>query len=249
MSHTDLDLLFGNIDREIDPRCEMLTYSLQTMRGREAIAYYFDSAEYTFRHLVKKLDEAGVDFSRSSVLDFGSGFGRFTRYFARLFGSVTVADVDRRMLDFCRHRFDCRTVFGSQDAFPAELNGSRFDLAWCFSVFSHFTRGYWEEWLAALWQTVAPGGRLVFSTHGYDLFELMEPGRFSGAGKQDREFVFWRSNETGRRLDAAVYGTTIVTTDFVHRQAQRLPQMKAIESFPMGAFDRYHNMHVLRRAG
>jgi len=249
MSHTDLEALFVEVDREIDPRCEMLLYARHDMSDEDAIAYYFDSAEYPLRHLVANLENGGVDLQSLSALDFASGYGRFTRYFVKLFGEVTAADVDPQMMNFCASRFGCDTQLSEEGGLCAELAEPRFDLTWCFSLFTHLTRGHWEQWLAALWKNVAPGGRLVFSTHGYDLFELMDPKRFAGPENQQREFVFWGSNETGGRLDAAVYGTTIVTTAFVHRQADRLPEMAAIESFPMGAFDRYHNMHVLRRAG
>jgi hypothetical protein len=87
--------------------------------------------------------------------------------------------------------------------------GTAFGAVLAVSLFSHLPEARFEAWLSRLWSCVAPGGLLLFSTHGPSLYTpLAEPADWS------KGFVFLESSET-ERLDPAHYGTTWVTEAFV----------------------------------
>ena len=241
-----LDAVVATVDRTIHPDCEMLAYARSRLETDEAArAYFFDSAELVVRNLLDFLDSRGVDRSASSILDFASGYGRFTRYFALLFRSVSVADTEPEMLSFNR-RFGADGFLSSpRDVGATERHPGRYDVVFCFSLFTHLTEVVWSEWFRALFGLVAPRGHLVVSTHGYELFALLDPERFGATGQPD--FTFIPVNETTGRLDPSYYGTAVVSEAFVSGVADETPGCRLVRRFGMGEFDRYHDVYAFHR--
>jgi SAM-dependent methyltransferase len=116
----------------------------------------------------------------STVLDFGCGWGRLTRFFARdvapgaLFGCDPVEDI----LDVCREaRIPARLA--RCEFVPEELPfEEKFDLVFAFSVFTHTSERAHEACLRAIHRALNRGGILIvtirspaYLTHS----ELMRP--------------------------------------------------------------------------
>ena len=103
--------------------------------------------------------------SDSTVLDFGCGWGRLTRYLARdvepgrLFG----CDPVEQILDVCR---DSRVpaTFAKSEFVPERLPfEAEFDLAFSFSVFTHISERAHDACLRALHRSLRPGALLVLT--------------------------------------------------------------------------------------
>jgi SAM-dependent methyltransferase len=99
----------------------------------------------------------------ASVLDFGCGWGRLTRYLARdvapgrLFGCDPVEGI----LDVCRANRVPATLARSEflpDRVPFD---ERFDLAFAFSVFTHLSEAAHERSLQALHRSLHLDGILI----------------------------------------------------------------------------------------
>lgn len=119
-----------------------------------------------------------------------------------------MSEIDPEAVAFHEEAFGIGGIVSSSD--PSAFRAPRvFDAVLAASFFSHVPAGSFKAWLSALWRCVAPGGLLLFSTHGPDL--LKEPADWS------QGIVFRAESET-RRLDPAVYGTTWVTRDYVTRK-------------------------------
>lgn len=101
--------------------------------------------------------------AESSVLDFGCGWGRLTRYLLRDVapGRLYGCDPVEGILDVCRaNRVPAqlaRSEFRPQRV-PFE---ARFDLAFAFSVFTHLSEAAHDDCLAALHGSLNPGGILL----------------------------------------------------------------------------------------
>ena len=151
-----------------------------------------------------------------AVLEFASGHGRFTRHLVKAIGAerVTVSDVVADAVDFSRRAFGVQGFVSH--AVPEQLAWPRrYDLVFVLSLFSHLPRGSWGRWLSVLWDAVAPGGLLVFSTHG------IEAARRAGV-TLDGEGYFFAASSESNAIDAQEYGTAFTDEHFVRARVREL---------------------------
>jgi SAM-dependent methyltransferase len=74
----------------------------------------------------------------NTCLDFGSGVGSGALLFRSHGFGVTLADISRMMLSFCKYRFDARGLDGSFiDLKHSELQATAFDFITAMDVFEH----------------------------------------------------------------------------------------------------------------
>jgi 2-polyprenyl-3-methyl-5-hydroxy-6-metoxy-1,4-benzoquinol methylase len=165
--------LFRRVNRTIDPRCEMYRFAVKTTDEDSGHNYYFYSAHYLVERLLAVIAKAGISAERSSLLDFAAGYGRFSRFFIHVFENVTTSDLDPEMLRFCHREFGTSGLLSSMD--PASVVPTpRYDVVFCFSMFTHLPERLWRKWLDVLWGFVRPGGLLVFSTRSPVLGKSMD---------------------------------------------------------------------------
>jgi SAM-dependent methyltransferase len=124
----------------------------------EAWTFYLLMADQRRRH--------GLALGKGTdVLDFGCGWGRFTRMFLRDVpeGNIWYADSQTLALDVCRETRVPGRMILLQQMPPSDLPSARFDTSFAYSVFSHLSpkaHAAWEEEFARI---MKPGG-LVFIT-------------------------------------------------------------------------------------
>ncbi|MFL1461184.1 class I SAM-dependent methyltransferase [Roseococcus sp. DSY-14] len=174
----------------------------------------------------------------SSVLDFGTGWGRYPRL---LWGDVAAenihgVDVDGDILATCRHlgvpgRFSQIAPRGS---LPFEAES--FDLVIAYSVFSHLPEDVARHWMAELRRVARPGCILAYTTEPRRFLTFVQDlpaqpqtawhallGRFRDQVPEalaafDRgEFVFLPTSG-GDHLDASIYGDAVVPPSYIERE-------------------------------
>jgi CBS domain-containing protein/SAM-dependent methyltransferase len=154
--------------RELGPNAgplieEISEADTQYARGR---ASYFWNGAAALRPIRAAFAAAGRE-SMNSVLDFASGHGRVLRVLKAAFphARLTACDLDRDAVDFCARTFGASPVYSHED--PAQIRiDDRFDLIWCCSLFTHIDAPRWPGFLDLFSSLLAPGGVLVFTTHG-----------------------------------------------------------------------------------
>lgn len=143
------------------------------------------------------------------MLEFASGHGRFTRHLVKALGAgrVVVSDVVPDAVAFSSRTFG---VDGFMSAsVPEQVQWpQRYDLVFVLSLFSHLPRSTWARWLKVLFGAVAPGGLLVFSTHG------AKAAAFDSVQLDAEGFFFAPSSESSA-IDAQEYGTAFTSEAFV----------------------------------
>ena len=112
------------------------------------------------------LAAAGRD-SAQRILDFGCGHGRVMRALRAAFpdAELTACDLDEDGVRFCAERFAALGVV-SRPEIPLISLPRGYDAIWCGSVLTHLAAPRWKQLLDRFAEWLAPGGVLVFTTHG-----------------------------------------------------------------------------------
>jgi len=230
----------------IHPADEMYLYELSLgTRGADAPAIsYFSTGASACRTVLDALRWRFGDPSRARVLDFASGHGRTTRFLVRGLPpvNVTISEIEPSAVRFQEETFGVRGVVSATDPADFLVDGDeRFDAIVACSFFSHLPDARFHQWLARLHGLLAPGGMLLFSVHGMRLLAAAEADDDAG--------IVFRAASESRRLEAAEYGTTFVTPDWVRAAARSAARGgdHALLEFPHGLCG-FQDLYVLLRA-
>ncbi|HET7568286.1 MAG TPA: class I SAM-dependent methyltransferase [Gaiellaceae bacterium] len=111
-----------------------------------------------------------------SVLDFGCGCGRVTRWWHGFPGTVAGSDLSEPAIRWCRANLPFARFETNGLAPPLAFADASFDLVYGFSVFTHLTAELQLAWRDELLRVLRPGGRLLVSTHGRSYLPRLEDG-------------------------------------------------------------------------
>ncbi len=175
------------------------------------------------------------------VLEFASGHGRFTRHLVKALGParVVVSDVVPSAVAFSRETFGVDGFLST--SVPEDVQWpDRYDLVFVLSLFSHLPRSTWSRWLKVLYEAVAPGGLLVFSTHGIKAADFDHV-------TLDQEGYFFAASSESTAIDEQEYGTTFTSEAFVMaRIAETVGADRLVHKAPVH-FWNHQDAYVLRR--
>lgn len=174
------------------------------------------------------------------MLEFASGHGRLTRHLVKSLGAgrVTVSDVVPGAVRFAQQAFGVQGFVSTPE--PQQLQWPRrWDLVFVLSLFSHLPQATWSAWLDKLWQAVAPGGLLVFSTHG------AEAVRRTGVKLDSKGYFFVPSSES-TAISAQEYGTAFTSEAFVRAQVARVAGAQTLVHFAPAWFWDHQDAWVLQ---
>lgn len=189
--------------------------------------------------LLEAVDQPLLKTAR--VLEFASGHGRFTRHLVKAIGAerVVVSDVVQSAVDFSRNTFGVDGFASASVPENVDWPG-RYELVFVLSLFSHLPRSTWSRWLKVLYEAVAPGGLLVFSTHG------IKAANFDHVTLDEEGYFFAASSES-TAIDEQEYGTTFTSEAFVlARIAETVGADKLIHRMPVH-FWNHQDAYVLRK--
>lgn len=236
--------LFRHVDRSVHPNDEMFLTSKAVLPGSgEAFHYYFYSGGYLSTRLADWLIQHGEIPKNMSILDFASGYGRFTRYFSLLFNKVYASDLEDSMLDFINDKFGVSTFKSSIDSNNFKFPQDSFDIVFCYSLFTHLHPTIWKNWFITLFTMVAENGYFVITTRS--------PKFAKSRGDDLTDFdgiLFSPKNETRGRLEPEIYGQTTVNKEYVEMIASSVGSNKYIDYFPGGSFDLYQDVHIFKKS-
>jgi SAM-dependent methyltransferase len=104
--------------------------------------------------------------SVDSVLDFGCGCGRVTRYWGDFAGAVSGSDVNGAAIEWCRANLGFARFAQNGLEPPLVFEQESFDLVYALSVFTHLTEELQLGWRDEMLRVLRPGGLLLLTTHG-----------------------------------------------------------------------------------
>lgn len=230
-------------DCTISPTDDIFRFFANHPASIHPLRDYFADGWRTLSELMLLLEAVDQPLIRTArVLEFASGHGRFTRHLVKTLGAerVVASDVVADAVDFARNTFGVEAHLSTQR--PEDLLlPARYPLVFVLSLFSHLPRSSWQRWLDRLWDATAPGGVLVFSTHG------VEAARRQDVALDSDGFFFAASSES-HAIDANDYGTAFTSDVFVRHAIARLqPPPAKVHAAPVH-FWHHQDAWVLCRA-
>jgi len=231
------------VNCEISPRDDIYRFFDGHPTSVNPLRDYFADGWRTLSELMLLLEAVDRPLLKmGSVLEFASGHGRFTRHLVKALGRerVAVSDVVADAVSFSRAAFGVN-AFASA-ARPEDLNWpARYELIFVLSLFSHLPHGSWGRWLKRLLDAVAPGGLLVFSTHGE------EAARRQNLRLDEQGFFFAASSES-QVIDAQEYGTAFTAPAYVRAQMAEWAGQAQLLRFAPVWFWHHQDAWVLKKA-
>ena len=241
----DLNGSFRNImglDCSISDKDDIFAFFAGHPSSINPLRDYFADGWRTLAELMSLMESVGHPLVQSQhFLEFASGHGRFTRHLAKLLGPdrVTVSDVVADGVGFAQEKFGVQGFVSVTK--PEQLQAPRlYDTVFVLSLFTHLPRSTWNAWLQALWNVVAPGGLLIFTTHGakataYDQITL------------DSKGFFFAPVSESTAIDQQEYGMTFTSEAFVRQQIDVVMGGDKLVAFSPVHFWNHQDAFVLRR--
>jgi SAM-dependent methyltransferase len=203
------------------------------------------------------LAHAGVDLAAvARGLDFGCSSGRVVRVFAAAYPQARwqACDPNEPAIEWARATLPWIDFFLGKNEPPLPLESSSLDLVYAISIWSHFAPRLGLRWFDEMHRVLAPGGHLLFTSHGFTSVEYYDNERLRSA-HQLREIVralyrrgWWYAPEFGEQGDWGVvnpeWGTAFLSPEWM--LTQLCPRWRVVEFAP-GRNQDNQDVYVLQR--
>lgn len=203
----------------------------------QAAEVYFRDGDRSARKLDELIGRFHPGGRRLALLEFASGYGCVSRHLKKMDDKYDLVscDIHQAAIDFLEQRVGVQGLLSepNPDDLPA---GPRFDVVFALSFFSHIPNTTFYRWIQKLFDFVADGGLLVFTTHG-------RVGRKAVGDPVLEPEGYW-FNPISEQFDLPVedYGTMITSPYYVFRAIEQDPLAKPVffeEAFWWGTQDTY----------
>lgn len=133
--------------------------------------------------LLSQLAKHGLTLSDDSVVvDFGSGWGRYTRFMLKYVhpDNLYGLEVNAGMVEHCRKAFGMANFLKVATMPPSPLRDGLVDVVFGYSVFSHLSPLCADAWIAEFARITRPGGLVLMTTQGRSFIDFCRGVRESG---------------------------------------------------------------------
>lgn len=186
------------------------------------------------------------------ILDFGCGYGRVGRFMQATWpeAALRVCDVDFAGLAFCVAHLGMQGFRVGTD--PTAMNlGRGYDLIWVGSVVTHLDGPVIKSLLTALSEALAPGGHVVFTTHGDFAMSVLQSQYFDYDLQPDDAIKLPEIySATGFAYadypDVKGYGVSGTSVAWLQNTVAEIPSLEWTDHRPQG-WDGHQDVVVCRR--
>jgi SAM-dependent methyltransferase len=219
--------------------------------ANQSKTFYAKVAERFEQYSATRMTEA-------RILDYGCGWGRLIRFFARDVapGSLHGCDPVQQILDVCRET-GVPAELTKTDFVPERLPYDEpFDLAYAFSVFTHISERAADTCLRALHAALRPGAILVLTVRPPEYLQFnplmhgvrdsLGPDPAARMGEPHYLFVPHPAEDSHPQYDGGemTYGETVITLPYLR---ERWDELFEVLKTDVLIGDLYQVMITLRR--
>jgi len=157
--------------------------------------------------------------SFNTILDFGCGCGRVLRFFKPTASqTINGTDIDNESIAWCQQYLITIANFNTNhDLPPLHYPNNYFDFVYSISVFTHLPEDMQFQWLSELKRVLKPGGFLITTTHGEQLFPAELPEALTQLKQQG--FYYLKGSGTNGLPD--FYQTAFHTHTYIENNWSR----------------------------
>ena len=211
--------------------------------------HYFSCGESALRVLLAAIDLANIAPPKS-ILDFGAGAGRVTRWIKAAFpdSRIHACDIRKHDMEFLRSSLgvEASTVGTNIDLLTVP---GRYDVIWVGSVITHLPAARTRDLVAKLLSFCNPGGLLIASFHGRYAIERQESGHLyiHDEGWQRIKSGYVSSGYGYADYEGqSDYGISVCSTQWVIRIVQ---SMNSVRLVLLGerAWDDHHDVVAIKK--
>jgi SAM-dependent methyltransferase len=153
------------------------------LTGGADLRNYFEVGDSALIQIKAGLAAAGAP-APERIIDLPCGYGRVLRHLRAEWPSakITAVELNAEAVEFCADTFGARPVVSRQPLWEVRA-GDDHDLLWCGSLLTHFDEPDWVPTLSYFRDRLAPGGVVIFTTHGELSINLLageKIGRWEG---------------------------------------------------------------------
>jgi len=149
---------------------EELQRNTTSLSGEQALS----QANGFYGDIIEVLDSRGIRIESDwTILDFGSCWGRISRFFMRDVPKKNIhgVDVEKDFVNICNDLFDSDTFSVCEALPPLEFASSSVGLISAYSVFSHLSEAAFQAWLHEFGRILKPGGIIAFTTRNEEFID------------------------------------------------------------------------------
>jgi SAM-dependent methyltransferase len=207
--------------------------------------------------VVNALRSVGADVAGAgSALDFGCSSGRVVRVLAAAYPEVhwRGCDPNELAIQWASEHLPAIDFFVNAQQPPLPIEEAALGLVYAISIWSHFAPMLGLRWFDDMHRLLAPGGNLVFTTHGLQsLAFYVQAGMRSPEQAQTIQDAlyrqgYWYAAEFGQAGDSGVvnpqWGTAFLSPEWI--LTYLCPRWRVLEFAP-GRNQQNQDVYVLAR--
>ncbi|HEX8069172.1 MAG TPA: class I SAM-dependent methyltransferase [Pyrinomonadaceae bacterium] len=209
-------------------------------------AHYFKVGLDAVRCIEEALAAARLIEPRA-ILDLPCGYGRVLRFLGARFPAarVTACELMPEAVRFCAETFGAIPAQSAYD-FDALTLDVRYDLIWCGSLVTHLDAARTGALLRFFARTLAPGGLLLFTTHGeFVAGRVQAMHEFYGLNPADIPALVASFRETGHGYldypEGPGYGVSLTAPDWLRARAREIGDLREVY-FRAQGWDRHQDV-------
>ncbi len=195
-------------------------------------AHYLSCGATALNVMLASLQLANVP-PPASILDFGAGAGRVTRWLCAAFptGRLSACDLREQDMSFCHREFLADTWISGTNIDALVAPGT-YDLIWVGSVLTHLSADHSTTLIHKLLSWTNADGLLVMSTHGRFAKTHQDSGNFRYLHDEGWKTAAGEYVETGfgyaDYLNQTNYGISLTKLSWLAELVEKMPNVRLV---------------------